>query len=98
MSLSPPIPEKRERAAGASRSARGAAAAQCSGHGARRGQLRSDRRARSSLVIGPRPRPGTVSEMLSRPEPLLRELEHALPERPFAVRLWDGSTLPATNG
>jgi cyclopropane-fatty-acyl-phospholipid synthase len=36
--------------------------------------------------------------MLSRPEPLLRELEHALPERPFAVRLWDGSTLPATNG
>jgi cyclopropane-fatty-acyl-phospholipid synthase len=36
--------------------------------------------------------------MLSRPEPLLRELEHALPDRPFAVRLWDGSTLPATNG
>jgi cyclopropane-fatty-acyl-phospholipid synthase len=36
--------------------------------------------------------------MLSRPEPLLRELEHALPERPFAVRLWDGSTLPATDG
>jgi cyclopropane-fatty-acyl-phospholipid synthase len=36
--------------------------------------------------------------MLSRPEPLLRELEHALPERPFAVRLWDGSTLAATNG
>ena len=36
--------------------------------------------------------------MLSRPEPLLRELEHALPDRPFSVRLWDGSTLPATNG
>jgi cyclopropane-fatty-acyl-phospholipid synthase len=36
--------------------------------------------------------------MLSSPQPLLRELEHALPERPFAVRLWDGSTLPATNG
>jgi len=36
--------------------------------------------------------------MLSQPEPLLRELEHALPDRPFAVRLWDGSTLPATNG
>src|SRR4051812_33283696 len=36
--------------------------------------------------------------MLSRPQPLLRELEHALPDRPFAVRLWDGSTLPATNG
>jgi cyclopropane-fatty-acyl-phospholipid synthase len=36
--------------------------------------------------------------MLSQPEPLLRELEHALPDRPFAVRLWDGSTLPASNG
>src|SRR3954469_17927987 len=36
--------------------------------------------------------------MLSRPQPLLRELEHALPDRPFSVRLWDGSTLPATNG
>ena len=36
--------------------------------------------------------------MLSRPEPLLRELDHAIPDRPFAVRLWDGSTLPATNG
>ena len=36
--------------------------------------------------------------MLSRPEPLLHELEHALPDRPFSVRLWDGSTLPATNG
>jgi cyclopropane-fatty-acyl-phospholipid synthase len=36
--------------------------------------------------------------MLSRPEPLLKELEQALPERPFQVRLWDGSTLPSTNG
>jgi cyclopropane-fatty-acyl-phospholipid synthase len=36
--------------------------------------------------------------MLSRPEPLLRELDQALPDRPFSVRLWDGSTLPATNG
>jgi cyclopropane-fatty-acyl-phospholipid synthase len=36
--------------------------------------------------------------MLSRPRPFLRELEQALPERPFAVRLWDGSALPATNG
>src|SRR3954452_6166474 len=35
--------------------------------------------------------------MLSRPQPLLREIEHVLPERPFAVRLWDGSALPATN-
>ena len=36
--------------------------------------------------------------MLSRPKPFLRELEQAIPDRPFAVRLWDGSTLPATNG
>jgi cyclopropane-fatty-acyl-phospholipid synthase len=36
--------------------------------------------------------------MLSRPQPFLRELEQALPERPFAVRLWDGSTLASTNG
>ena len=36
--------------------------------------------------------------MLSRPQPLLRELDQALPDRPFSVRLWDGSTLPATNG
>src|SRR3954452_24077260 len=36
--------------------------------------------------------------MLSRPQPLLSELEHALPDRPFSVRLWDGSELPATNG
>jgi len=36
--------------------------------------------------------------MLSRPGPFLRELEQAIPDRPFAVRLWDGSTLPASNG
>jgi cyclopropane-fatty-acyl-phospholipid synthase len=30
--------------------------------------------------------------------PLRRELESALPERPFALRFWDGSTLPSTNG
>jgi cyclopropane-fatty-acyl-phospholipid synthase len=36
--------------------------------------------------------------MLSRPQAFLRELELALPERPFAVRLWDGSTLAPTNG
>jgi cyclopropane-fatty-acyl-phospholipid synthase len=36
--------------------------------------------------------------MLSRPQPFLRELDQAIPDRPFAVRLWDGSALPATNG
>jgi cyclopropane-fatty-acyl-phospholipid synthase len=36
--------------------------------------------------------------MLSHPQAFLRELEHALPERPFAVRLWDGSGLASTNG
>jgi cyclopropane-fatty-acyl-phospholipid synthase len=36
--------------------------------------------------------------MLSRPDAFLRELEQAVPDRPFAVRLWDGTTLQATNG
>jgi cyclopropane-fatty-acyl-phospholipid synthase len=36
--------------------------------------------------------------MLSRPTPFLRELEQAIPDRPFNVRLWDGSMLPATTG
>ncbi|MHB1570169.1 MAG: class I SAM-dependent methyltransferase [Solirubrobacteraceae bacterium] len=32
----------------------------------------------------------------ARTEPLRRELAAALPERPFAVRFWDGTTVPAT--
>jgi cyclopropane-fatty-acyl-phospholipid synthase len=36
--------------------------------------------------------------MLSRPQHFLRELEQALPERPFAIRLWDGTELASTNG
>ena len=28
----------------------------------------------------------------------MRELEHALPDRPFSVEFWDGSRLPATTG
>jgi cyclopropane-fatty-acyl-phospholipid synthase len=36
--------------------------------------------------------------VLSRTHPLRRELERALPERPFAVELWDGTSVPATNG
>jgi cyclopropane-fatty-acyl-phospholipid synthase len=35
---------------------------------------------------------------MARTEPLLRELDAALPDRPFHVQLWDGTTLPATNG
>jgi cyclopropane-fatty-acyl-phospholipid synthase len=34
----------------------------------------------------------------SRPAPLREELRRALPERPFEVAFWDGSTLPPTNG
>src|SRR3954453_5740353 len=34
----------------------------------------------------------------SRPAPLRAELERALPDRPFEVAFWDGSTLPSTNG
>ena len=32
----------------------------------------------------------------AQPEPLRRELTRALPERPFALRFWDGSELAAT--
>jgi cyclopropane-fatty-acyl-phospholipid synthase len=34
--------------------------------------------------------------VLGRTEPLRRELERALPSRPFAVRFWDGTTVRAT--
>jgi cyclopropane-fatty-acyl-phospholipid synthase len=34
----------------------------------------------------------------SRPAPLRDELARALPDRPFEVEFWDGSTLPPTNG
>jgi cyclopropane-fatty-acyl-phospholipid synthase len=36
--------------------------------------------------------------LLSRTDPLLEEIERALPDRPFAVELWDGAHLPATDG
>ena len=36
--------------------------------------------------------------MLSRPQAFLRELDKAMPERPFAIRLWNGTGLPSTNG
>ena len=35
---------------------------------------------------------------MSRTEPLIEEVEKALPDRPFAIRLWDGSRLASTNG
>ncbi len=34
--------------------------------------------------------------MLSRTEPLRRQLGTAFPQRPFAVEFWDGSSVPAT--
>jgi cyclopropane-fatty-acyl-phospholipid synthase len=34
--------------------------------------------------------------MLSRTTPLRHEIERTLPHRPFAVELWDGTTIPAT--
>ena len=34
----------------------------------------------------------------ARTAPLRKELEQALPERPFTVRFWDGTELPATEG
>jgi cyclopropane-fatty-acyl-phospholipid synthase len=36
--------------------------------------------------------------VFARTEPLRRELARSLPERPFEVRFWDGSAVPATNG
>ncbi|MDX6680384.1 MAG: cyclopropane-fatty-acyl-phospholipid synthase [Solirubrobacteraceae bacterium] len=36
--------------------------------------------------------------LASATAPLRRELEAALPERPFTLRFWDGSTLGSTNG
>ncbi len=35
--------------------------------------------------------------LLARPAPLRRAIERALPERPFAIRFWDGSEVPATS-
>lgn len=35
---------------------------------------------------------------LARTSPLRVQLEQALPQRPFTVRFWDGSDLPATTG
>jgi len=31
-------------------------------------------------------------------QPLIKEIERAFPERPFAIELWDGSRVPSTNG
>src|SRR5215213_426309 len=36
--------------------------------------------------------------MLSNTRPFIDELQRALPSRPFAVELWDGSRLASTNG
>src|SRR5215207_8926908 len=36
--------------------------------------------------------------MLSNTQPFIAELERALPSRPFAVELWDGTRLASTNG
>jgi cyclopropane-fatty-acyl-phospholipid synthase len=35
---------------------------------------------------------------LARPRPLARELEHALPDRPFTVEFWNGERVRSTNG
>jgi cyclopropane-fatty-acyl-phospholipid synthase len=41
--------------------------------------------------------PGNLPH-LPTTEPLRRELENAVPERPFEVAFWDGTRLPSTNG
>src|SRR5919106_3049434 len=35
---------------------------------------------------------------MAETEPLRREIERTLPERPFGVEFWDGTELPSTNG
>jgi len=35
---------------------------------------------------------------LARTAPLRQQLEAALPDRPFTVRFWDGTSVPATSG
>ncbi len=35
--------------------------------------------------------------LLAHPAALRREIERSLPERPFAIRFWDGSEVPATS-
>ena len=36
--------------------------------------------------------------MPARTEPLCREIERALPDRPFAIEFWDGGKVPPSNG
>ena len=35
---------------------------------------------------------------MSRTAPLREAIAEAFPDRPFTVRLWDGTSLPDTNG
>src|SRR3954465_5967408 len=45
------------------------------------------------------PSPRNLSRVaLARTTPLRNQIEAALPERPFTVRFWDGTDLPATSG
>ncbi len=36
--------------------------------------------------------------LVTGPDRLTREIERVLPERPFAIEFWDGSSVPATDG
>jgi cyclopropane-fatty-acyl-phospholipid synthase len=57
------------------------------------------RRSATASACGPGSAscPGNLPR-LPTTEPLRRELENAVPERPFEVAFWDGSRLPSTNG
>jgi cyclopropane-fatty-acyl-phospholipid synthase len=44
------------------------------------------------------PPPGFERAVTSATAPLRRELESALPQRPFTLEFWDGSSLPSTDG
>jgi cyclopropane-fatty-acyl-phospholipid synthase len=63
-------------------------------YGGFRGGLRAARERPDRTGSGATGKTGDVS--LRTCEPLRRELELALPQRPFALRFWDGGELPAT--
>jgi len=49
-------------------------------------------------MAGPGAKALKSAPRLSRTGPLRRELARSLPERPFSIRFWDGTSVPATNG
>src|SRR5882757_640300 len=49
-------------------------------------------------IIRGEPEVGCAGMAFANTFPLCREIEARLPDRPFTIRFWDGSSLPSTNG